>query len=120
MPKILLFVTSMLIYLNSKKIKQNSFQLSNQTHFSTSIYDRKQMSSDRQESVKYRLGASINYVDKQRGGKGSLKCQRYYISLLSKLVNEGGRSGQKFCQRSLWMPPCLLLGNKCNALAFQI
>ena len=70
MPKILLFVTSMLIYLNSKKIKQNSFQLSNQTHFSTSIYDRKQMTRVRQEPVKYRLEASINYVDEQGGERG--------------------------------------------------
>ena len=37
-------------------------------------------------------GASINYVDKQGGGDVSLKCQRYYISLCSKLVNEGGGS----------------------------
>ena len=35
-------------------------------------------------------GVSINYVDKQ-GEEGIAYCQRYYISLCSKLVNEGGR-----------------------------
>ena len=35
-------------------------------------------------------GTSINYVDKQGGGRGLPKYQRYYISLFSKLVNEGG------------------------------
>ena len=34
-------------------------------------------------------GASINYVNKQ-GERGLAECQRYYISLCSKLVNEGG------------------------------
>ena len=34
------------------------------------------------------MGASINYGDKQGGGRGSPKCQRYYISLFSKLVNK--------------------------------
>ena len=41
MSKMLLLVTSMLIYLNSKEIIQNRFRLSNETYFSTSIYDRK-------------------------------------------------------------------------------
>ena len=53
-------------------------------------------------------GASINYIDKQGGGGWSPKCQPYYISLFSKLVNEGWREGhkyQKFCEPSLWMPP---------------
>ena len=36
-------------------------------------------------------GASINYIDK----KGVAKCQQYYISLCSKLVNEG-RGDQKY------------------------
>ena len=51
-------------------------------------------------------GAFRNYVDKQGGGRGSHKCQRYYINLFSKLVNEGGggQKSSKFCQRSLWMP----------------
>ena len=40
--------------------------------------------------VKGGLGASIKYVDKQGGERGSPKCQRYYISLFSKLVKEGG------------------------------
>ena len=54
-----------------------------------------------------RRGASINYVDKQEGGRKSSKCQRYYISWFSKLVNEGGggQKSSKFCQRSLWMSP---------------
>ena len=34
-------------------------------------------------------GTSINYVDKH-GERGLAKCQRYYISLCSKFVNEGG------------------------------
>ena len=35
---------------------------------------------------------SINFVDKQGRGRESTKCQRYYISLLSKLVvNKGMR-----------------------------
>ena len=55
-------------------------------------------------------GSPINYVDKQWGGRGSHKCQRYYISLFSKLVNKGGGverdlQSSKVCQRSLWMPP---------------
>ena len=33
--------------------------------------------------------ASINYVDKPGEGRGSYKCQRYYKSLFSRLVNEG-------------------------------
>ena len=33
------------------------------------------------------MGASINYVEKQGRGRGSPKCQRYYISLFRKLVN---------------------------------
>ena len=37
---------------------------------------------------------SINYVYKLRGGRGSPKCQRYYISLFSKLVNGGGQNPQ--------------------------
>ena len=41
--------------------------------------------------VKGGLGASIKYVDKQGGERGSPKCQRYYISLFSKLVKEGER-----------------------------
>ena len=64
---------------------------------------------NRQKSTK---GASINYIDKQGGGGWSPKCQPYYISLFSKLVNEGWERGitntcmySKFCQRSLWMPP---------------
>ena len=34
-------------------------------------------------------GTPVNHVDKRGGGRGSPKCQRYYISLFSKLVNEG-------------------------------
>ena len=41
----------------------------------------------------------------QARGRGSPKCQRYYISLYSKFVNEGPQKYSKFCQRSLWMPP---------------
>ena len=63
------------------------------------------------------MGASINYVDKQGGGKGSPECQWYYISLFSKLVNEGegGQKFSKFCQRSLWMPSMPINGynSKC-------
>ena len=57
------------------------------------------------------LGASIKYVDKQGGERGSPKCQRYYISLFSKLVKEGegGQKSSKFCQRILWMPPNLAI-----------
>ena len=40
-------------------------------------------------------GASINYVDKEGGRKCSIKCQRYYISLFSKLANKGG-GGSKY------------------------
>ena len=37
--------------------------------------------------------------------KGELeKCQLYFISLCSKLVNEGGQKFSKSCQRSLLMP----------------
>ena len=38
---------------------------------------------------------------------GLVKCQRYYISLCSKLVNEGrgSNNSSKCCQHSLWMPP---------------
>ena len=39
-------------------------------------------------------GASINYVDKQGEGRGSPKCQHYYISLFSKYVNKGGRGAK--------------------------
>ena len=46
-------------------------------------------------------GASINYVDKQRGGRGSPKCLRYNISLFSKLVNEMVRGGVKNPQNSV-------------------
>ena len=35
-------------------------------------------------------GGIHNYIDKQGGGRGLPKCQRYYISLFSKLVNKGG------------------------------
>ena len=38
------------------------------------------------EAVSFDKGASINYVDKQGGGRG----QRYYISLFNKLVKDGG------------------------------
>ena len=43
----------------------------------------------------------INYADKQGGGL--VKCQQYYISLCSKLINEerGGQEFSKFSQRSL-------------------
>ena len=43
-----------------------------------------------------------------RGRRELPKCQRYYISLFSKLVNEGG-GGSKFCQCNLWMPPIYLV-----------
>ena len=43
-------------------------------------------------------GASINYVDKQRGERGLSKCQWY---LFSKHVNEGGRGGVKNSQNSV-------------------
>ena len=51
-------------------------------------------------------GVSINYVDKEGGGRGSPKCQRYFIYLFSKFVNEGGGGpkSSKLCQCSLWMP----------------
>ena len=32
------------------------------------------------------IGAFINYVDKQEGGRRLFKCQRYYISSFSKIV----------------------------------
>ena len=56
-------------------------------------------------------------VDK-KGRGGLAKCQRHYISLCSKLVNEGG-GGQKLsksCQRSLCMPPCSIMINKTSDL----
>ena len=59
-------------------------------------------------STPFCKGASINYVDKQGRGRGSPKCQRYYIRLFSKFVNEGGGRDQKsskICQHSLWMSP---------------
>ena len=40
------------------------------------------------------MGASLNYVDKQGGGRGSPKCQRYYIRLFNKLVKEGVKNTQ--------------------------
>ena len=43
-----------------------------------------------QRKARFTRGSSINYVDNQGGGKGSDKCQRYYMSLLSKLVNKRG------------------------------
>ena len=49
-----------------------------------------------------------NYLSQKlppHSGRGSLKCQRYYISLYSEVVNEGGQKSSKFCQRNLWMPP---------------
>ena len=50
-----------------------------------------------QRKARFTRGSSINYVDNQGGGKGSAKCQRYYMSLFSKLVNEAtkGRGGVK-------------------------
>ena len=45
-------------------------------------------------------GPFINYVDKQGRMEGLAKCQRYYISLCNKLVNEG-RVGQKSSKSSL-------------------
>ena len=46
-------------------------------------------------------GASINYVDKEGGGRVA-KCQQYYYVV--KLSTKGGKKSLKSCQRILWMP----------------
>ena len=44
--------------------------------------------------IRIEIGATRNYVDKQGERGGLAKCQRYYISLSSKLVKEGGEGSK--------------------------
>ena len=77
-------------------------------------------------SSKYKtLGASINYLNKQGGGRSwSPKCQRYYISLFSKLFNEGGEEGSKilkFLSTQFMDAPFMELdGNTSNVALYQL
>ena len=43
----------------------------------------------------------IHKLHLQAMGRGLAKCQRYYIILCGKLINEGGKKSLKSCQRSL-------------------
>ena len=58
-------------------------------------------------------GASMHCVDMQGGRRGSPKCQRYYISLFSKLVNEEGRGSKNLKFLSTYVVyGCPLVGIK--------
>ena len=51
------------------------------------------------------FGASIKYVDKQGGGRGSPKYHRYYINLFSKRMGVKNSQYSVILIINLWMPP---------------